>query len=97
MENRIEFIKEMETFCRKCRALEDLVIERGYVAYHFDRPELEQKEFVKTNGEIPVGNDECICIRWKDQSPKFGIIQPINGDSCYGILIDAMKHITRIG
>lgn len=84
-ENKMEFIKELEKLCNKTRALENLVIEPGYFDYR-------SGEFVPSEEKV-----NHLCIHWKDQDRQFGRVKSIEGDSCYGILIDAMKVISRLG
>ena len=85
-ENKIEFIKSLESLCRQCRALGDIVIEYGY----------EDKDGFVPSDTILDDKREMICVHWKGQSSKYGVIQSIEGDSNYGILIDAMKVIGKM-
>lgn len=85
-ENKIEFIKNLESLCRQCRALGDIVIEYGY----------EDKDGFVPSDTILDDKREMICARWKDQDRRFGVYQSIEGDSNYGILIDAMKAIRKM-
>ena len=93
MENKIEFIKALEDLCRKTSALQDIVIEPG----NFDKYpiNLDSTKFIPYKEGDP--DPKVICIHWKDQSWKFGYIQGIEADSCYGILLDAMKCIKKMG
>lgn len=86
-ENKTAFIKALEDLCHMSRALEDLVIEYGYVDEH--------GTFVPSETESD-SHREFLCFHWKDQERKFGQLQSIEGDSNFGILIDAMKVIPRM-
>lgn len=90
-EDKIAFIKEMETLCRMSRTLEDLVIEVGYREYCGSINARDAERFIPSTERL-----EWLCLRWGDQDRRFGRYVPIEGDSCYGILCDAMKVITRM-
>lgn len=92
-ENKMEFIKALEDLCHKTRALEDLVIETGYINYE-EKDKCNRYAFVATENEEEVSH---LLFRWKDQDRLFGVRQSIEGDSNYGILCDAMKVLEHMG
>lgn len=90
-EKKIEFIKELEALMHKTRMFEDLVIEVGYREYRGDLDNPDRWEFIPCE-EKP----KCLLLHWKDQSPRFGRLVPIDGDSCWGIMLDFMKVAERM-
>lgn len=90
-ENKIEFIKELETLMHKTRMFKDLVIEVGYREYKGDSDDPDRWEFIPCE-EKP----EWLLLRWKEQDSRFGRLVPIDGDSCWGIMIDFMKVAERM-
>ena len=91
-ENKMEFIKAIEDLCHKTRALQDLVIETGYINYG-KKDRFDRSEFVVTDNADEATH---LCFHWKEQSVLFGTRQSIEGDSNYGILCDAMKVIEHL-
>ena len=83
-ENKIEVIEAIENMCRTTSVLRDLIIEPGY-------RDMDGK-FIPSTERI-----EWLCFRWHNQDRRFGIYQSIEADSGYGIIIDAMKVISRLG
>ena len=90
-ENKIEFIKELEALVNKTRMFEDLVIEVGYREYKGDVYNPDRYEFIPSEDR-----PEWLVLHWKDQNPRFGRLVPIDGDSCWGIMLDFMKVAERM-
>lgn len=94
-ENKMEFIKELETLVNKTRAFDGLVIETGYREYKgvadVDGITIGEWEFIPSTERL-----EWLCLHWKDQNVRFGRLVPIDGDSCWGIMIDFMKVAERM-
>ena len=83
MENKIEFIKNLQNLINMTSAFDTLVIEVGYRDWN--------GEFVQSDERL-----EWICLHWNDQDKRFGRYQSIEADSCYGILIDTMKVLCKL-
>ncbi len=93
-ENKMEFIKELEALVNKTRALDGLVIEIGYREYKdvadVDGIVIREWKFIPSTERF-----EWLRLHWKDQDTRFGRLVPIEGDSCWGIMIDFMKVVTK--
>ena len=83
MEDKLAFIQKLQELMNMSRSFDNLVIEVGYRDWN--------GEFVPSTERF-----EWICLHWSDQDRGFGRYQSIAGDSCFGILVDAMKVIGRM-
>ena len=91
-ENKMEFIKALEDLCHKTRALEDLRIKTGYINYD-QKDKCGRYEFVTTEDANEITH---LLFVWKEQDPLFGVRKCIDGDSNFGILIDAVETLNHM-
>ena len=91
-ENKMEFIKALEDLRHKTRALEELVIKTGYINYD-QKDKCGRYEFVRTEDANEITH---LLFVWKEQYPLFGVRKCIDGDSNFGILIDAMETLNHM-
>jgi hypothetical protein len=82
---KIEFVKEIEKLLHMTREFADIKLKYGYLdlnkSYSFTRAE----QFIEANVEVI---DDCVLLKWVNQSDMFGEIISISGDSFSGILQD---------
>lgn len=83
-ENKLEVIDAIQAMCRATSHLCNLVIEVGYRDWNGN--------FVPSNERL-----NWLCFHWQDQERKFGRYQSIEADSGFGIILDAMKVISKLG
>lgn len=79
MEDKLTFIAELQKLVNMTRAFDELIIEVGYRDIQFGN-------FIQSTERL-----EWLLLRWPDQDSKFARLVPIEGDSCWGIMIDFMK------
>ncbi len=93
-ENRIEFIKKLTDLIHMSRSFDNLVIEYGYLTYEGEG----QRTFHRADNEsdIPKGGHECLSLKWQGQNDMFARYQSIEADSCWAILIDAVRALDRM-
>ena len=81
-----QFVKQLESLIRKTDELSTVTIDYGY---------LKGDEFTQSERELVNPDDprEMLKISYETGSTVY---QSVEADSCYGILLDAMKGIEEL-